>query len=158
MRVWWPGQDRHVVQDRKRKDRMKRAASIAATTSSPIASVCCFQLPRHLFLPVGVEKDRESSIAQTIMVYEYAHGLVVLWQARDEVYETGRRMDEKEECGRPGRPSLPSPDRSVPYCRVHHAEDSESSCYISIFRCAGVRLKSRVAVTVSLTNHQKIES
>jgi hypothetical protein len=76
MRVWWPGQDRHVVQDRKRKDRMKRAASIAATTSSPIASVCCFQLPRHLFLPVGVEKDRESSIAQTIIVYECVHILV----------------------------------------------------------------------------------
>jgi hypothetical protein len=55
---------------------MKRAASIAATTSSPIASVCCFQLPRHLFLPVGVEKDRESSIAQTIIVYECVHILV----------------------------------------------------------------------------------
>jgi hypothetical protein len=53
---------------------------------------------------VGVEKDRESSIAQTIMAYEYVHGLVVLWQARGEVYETGRRMDEKEEYGRPGRP------------------------------------------------------
>jgi hypothetical protein len=56
-----------------------------------------------------------------------------LW-ARGEVYETGRRLDEKEECGRPGRPSLLSPDRSVPYCRVHHKVMQRSPSRFAIYR------------------------
>ena len=51
---------------------------IATTTSSPVASVCCFQLPRQLFLPVDVGTSRESSIAQTILKYEHVHSLVVV--------------------------------------------------------------------------------
>jgi hypothetical protein len=136
---------------------MKRDASIAAATSSPIASVCCFQLPRHLFLPVGVEKDRESSIAQTMMVYEYTASLCYGRQEakcmeRVEGWMKKKSVEDLED----HRCHLPTVRSPTAECITQ--EEAKSFCYISIFRCAGVRLKSRVAVTVFLMNHQRIES
>jgi hypothetical protein len=117
------------------------------------------------FLAVGVEKDRESSIAQTILVYEYVQYIQSLKVLREIrlVYEMKRveGMNEKEEDGRPGRPSSLFPERSV----ATSCRGVQVVCYISIFRCAGVGVRSRgwsplTTVSFPFASHEssKIES
>jgi len=84
------------------------------------------------------------------------------------MHETGRRVSGKEECERPGRPSLVFPDHLVPGADCIMQRSPSRLLYIDISMCRGwCRVKRLVAVNyrfLSLASHlmlhesSKIES